>query len=1177
MLHLIRYLGGMYLFASRRRSLRTCSTISGVISMQLRPMRKRFVLHPFAHVRTCLILAAATASNLSNSGAAQLKLVPDHASGIYELGEKVGWTVTIADGDSHSGATYKYTAKKNNLELVKSGEFDLSSGKARIEVPVSEPEMVYVEVKPADDGADSHPAVAGAAVAPSQLKPDAPRPADFDDFWAAEIAALKAVPANPLLSPGDSGTLNVDYATITMDNIDGAHIHGQLAKPKKEGKLPALVIFQWASPPYPLQKTWVTDHAQQGWLTLNVEPHDVLPDQPQSYYDALPSAIKHYESIGNNDRDRSYFLRMYLGDYRALDYIADRPDWDGKTLVVMGTSMGGQQSLCVAGLHPKVTHLIVNVPAGCDTNGPLHGRQASYPFFPPNDPKIMETALYFDAVNFAPKIKAKSMVAFGFVDTISAPAGIWTAFNLIPGEKEAVPMIDSPHNHQATAEQQRAYTERSAEWLSALAKGGPIKPRESTRAVVAVPQGPDDHQLMMTQLGIEVLRPGANSKDPETYNESTANRFKDTLPDVLTFKDGTRVTQVADWTRRRAEIVEDFEREIYGRIPKNVPKVTWEVQSTTAEQIGKTPVVTKSLLGHVDNSDFPSKKVDIQAVFTVPANPSTGVPVMIVFTRPFGGKLLAGRPGADTPWTEQAIKHGWGYALLDTESIQPDNAAGLRSGIIGLTNHGAARAPDEWGALRAWQWGASRLIDYFESNSDAHVDATKIGIEGVSRYGKAALVTEALDQRVAVGLIASSGEGGAKLYRHVFGETVENLTGGESYWMAGNFLKYGAEKSSFGAKTTADLPVDAHELIALCAPRPCFISYGSVEGGDPNWVDARGSFMAGVLASPVYRLLGKQGLGTLNDYLAEPMPPVGKLVGGELAWRQHAGGHDVTPNWPSFFGWIDQYIKSPVVKAASAVTPAGSQNVESVHSDARAIQPVERTDVNSRSAHRQLVEKARQGGIDVYFVGDSITRRWGCTDAQYSNLFDNWRKNFFGWNAGNFGWGGDTIESILWRLQNGELEGVAPKAIVILAGTNNLDPNSAQHGSAEEIANGIRAILDQCRSKAPDAAIIVTAIFPRSDKPNLMSAINDINDRISRLADGKRVFFLNVNQHLAHDDGTLFDGMLIDGLHPTANGYQVWADGLKPILTQLLGPPAKTDHAPPPTGNPAEESSSKPK
>jgi lysophospholipase L1-like esterase len=548
---------------------------------------------------------------------------------------------------------------------------------------------------------------------------------------------------------------------------------------------------------------------------------------------------------------------------------------------------------------------------------------------------------------------------------------------------------------------------------------------------------------------------------------------------------------------------------------------------------------------------------------------------MIAFTRAFRGQLLAGRPGATISLPDEAIKHGWGYALLDTETIQPDNAAGLRAGIIGLTNHGAARKPDDWGALRAWQWGASRLIDYFESNADTHVDAIKIGIEGVSRYGKAALVTEAFDPRVAVGLIASSGEGGAKLYRHLIGETVENLAGGASYWMAGNFMKYGADKAESGSKTTADLPIDAHELIALCAPRPCFISYGTVEGGDPKWVDAQGSYMAGELASPVYRLLGKQGFGKPDDYSTEPMPAVGQLAGEELAWRQHSGGHDVTPNWPSFFEWVDRYVKTPVKRGADPSSDPAAQNKQPTDtaptdSNSSTIRPIERTDPNSQLAHRQLLEKAIQGGIDVYFVGDSITRRWGCSDKQYAHLLKNWQENFRGWNAGDFGWGGDTTQNILWRLNNGELDGVHPKVIVILAGTNDVGSQSREKDTADNVAARIRAIIDVCRAKAPEAAIVLTAIFPRNDMPGLNSTIKQINDSIARFADDKHVRSLNVNAALAGEDDKLFDGMMQDGLHPTEKGYQVWADGLKPILTELLGPPAKTDHAPAPTGDPSQ-------
>ncbi|MEJ0090116.1 MAG: hypothetical protein WDM80_10275 [Limisphaerales bacterium] len=446
----------------------------------------------------------------------------------------------------------------------------------------------------------------------------------------------------------------------------------------------------------------------------------------------------------------------------------------------------------------------------------------------------------------------------------------------------------------------------------------------------------DDHQNMMDQLGVKKLRPGPNPNKQDTFDEAKANPYTNSLPDVLTMKDGTKVTRPEQWPARRAEIQEDFEREIYGRIPANVPSVTWEVTATTLGTNSGIPTVTKTLIGHIDNSNYTNLVVNIQASFTVPAKATAPVPIMIEFgfgaprtnttatlnlssTNALGTNAATaalgtrGGFGSRPSWHEQAITNGWGYGTIVPTSFQPDNNH-LTSGIIGLVNKGRPRKPDDWGALRAWQWGVSRMIDYFAANPDSMVDTNKIGIEGLSRYGKAAIVTEAFEPRIAVGLIGSSGEGGVKLHRHIFGEGVENLAGGEYYWMAGNFIKYGASEP---LKTAADLPVDAHELIAMCAPRPCFISYGIVEHGDAKWVDAHGSFMAGVLAGPVYRLLGKKDFGTPGDFLTDPMPPVNQLVGGELAWRQHDGGHDVTPNWPAFFKWVSAYIKAPPLSETS--------------------------------------------------------------------------------------------------------------------------------------------------------------------------------------------------------------------------------------------------------------------
>jgi len=591
--------------------------------------------------------------------------------------------------------------------------------------------MVDVQIS-TPGGPDTQPGgsiALGAAVAPEKLEPSASRPADFDSFWDSKIRMLKSIPENAVLTPSESGLADIDYATIRMDHINGTHVYGQLAKPKREGKFPALVIFQWASPPYPLQKKWVTDRAAEGWLTLNIEPHDVLPDQPPTYYSALPEELKKYQTIGRDDRDKNYFLQMYLADYRAVEYISGRSDWDGKTLVVMGTSMGGQQSLSVAGLNPKITHVIVNEPAGCDSNGPLHGRASGYPNWPADNPKIMKTALYFDAVNFASRIKAASLVAAGFVDTTAPPVGIWTAFNQIKGPKEAAPMIDSPHNNLATPAQQFPYANRSAEWLNALVHGHEIKP-------------------------------------------STEFTF------------------------------------------------------------------------------------------------------------------------------------------------------------------------------------------------------------------------------------------------------------------------------------------------------------------------------------------------------------------------------------------------------SSAVDAAGSVN-----------KPAPRTDENSQIAHLQLLEKASNGGISIYFEGDSITRRWGASDEQYKDFLANWRQNFFGWNAANFGWGADKIQNILWRLNNGELDNVNPKVIVVLAGTNNVgntSPQSAGDPRVADITAGIKAILDICNRKAPNATIVLMGITPRNDNVAVMSIIDQINENISKFADGKKIRYLNINNQLADKTGKLFEGMFNrDELHLGVGGYQVWADALKPIFTELLGPPAKEDHAPLPTGDPS--------
>ena len=416
-----------------------------------------------------------------------------------------------------------------------------------------------------------------------------------------------------------------------------------------------------------------------------------------------------------------------------------------------------------------------------------------------------------------------------------------------------------------------------------------------------------DHQRMIDLLHIKSIRPGADG-DPKSphaanYDESKAGPFSK-LPDPLRLDNGKEVKTAKQWwSERRPQIAELFDREIYGRVPPHTPKVNWEVLSTTKEMNGDIPVITKKLVGHVDNSAYPAITVSIQLTVSTPADAREPVPVIMELA--LSPEVLAQlkkrfpqffQQETGPTWQQQVLAKGWGYAEYIPTSVQADNAEGLTEGIIGLCNKGQPRKLDDWGALRAWAWGASRALDYFET--DKSVDARRVGIEGHSRYGKAALVAIAYDQRFAVGFISSSGEAGAKLFRRNFGEQIGNIAGGEYYWMAGNFIKYD------GPLTENDLPVDQHELIALCAPRPVFVSAGTVEKGD-GWVDAKGMFLAEVAAGAVYRLLGKKDLG------ASEFPPVGSaLIDGDLGFRQHTDGHTPGPNWPTFISFAARYFQS---------------------------------------------------------------------------------------------------------------------------------------------------------------------------------------------------------------------------------------------------------------------------
>lgn len=455
-----------------------------------------------------------------------------------------------------------------------------------------------------------------------------------------------------------------------------------------------------------------------------------------------------------------------------------------------------------------------------------------------------------------------------------------------------------------------------------------------------------DRQRLMDLLHIKELRPGRNGSDKTSpnyanYDESKANPYPD-LPDPLKLNNGKEVTKASDWWRkRRPEIVEDFDREVYGRVPKNVPKVKWVVEKTENGRNGDIDIVTKTLSGVVDNSIDPEIEVKIGVILVTPANAKGPVPVVMQFSgvgfgypgpRPDASSAAAGPPygpAAFTPvrpgfparaagaargagagrgrgpqgptYQQQILARGWGYALMNTGSIQADNGAGLTLGIIGLSNKGQPRGVEDWGVLRAWAWGASRALDYFET--DQAVDARHVAIEGHSRWGKATLVAMAYDQRFWAAYVSSSGEGGAKLNRRDWGETVNNMANiGAYHWLAGNFLKYA------GPLQWNDLPVDSHELIAMCAPRPVFISAGrggyAEEPGGDSWVDAKGQFMAAAAAGPVYKLLGKKPMETTQ------FPPIETLVGADadVAFRQHSGGHTDGPNWPYFLAFAARHL-----------------------------------------------------------------------------------------------------------------------------------------------------------------------------------------------------------------------------------------------------------------------------
>jgi cephalosporin-C deacetylase len=412
----------------------------------------------------------------------ELVVTPEKADGIYGPRETIRWRIEWKGKEPITAADY--TIRKGQIKTLGGGTVPLTDGVGTLESSLDKPGSLLAEIKVKTADGKEHKAMGGALAAPDKIVPSAPRPDDFDEFWAEKIKELDAVPTNPQLEEADGGKPGVEYWKITLDNIHETKIHGQLARPTaKEGdtandtKLPALFIPQWAGI-YPLQKAWATDRAKEGWLTLNIIAHDLPIDEPESFYrEQSTGPLKDYAAIGNDDRDTAYFLRMYLSCVRACQYLMSRPDWNGKTLVVCGTSQGGQQTLMTAALVPQVTAALALVPAGCDMLGPDMNRRGGWPQWYDQvhgkvPAKVHEASRYFDDVNFASRIKCPVLVGFGLIDQTCPAEGIEAAMNQDSAPKELVVLPFS--EHQETNHSQKAFYDRCyGAWLPALRKGEP--------------------------------------------------------------------------------------------------------------------------------------------------------------------------------------------------------------------------------------------------------------------------------------------------------------------------------------------------------------------------------------------------------------------------------------------------------------------------------------------------------------------------------------------------------------------------------------------------------------------------------------------------------------------------------------------------------------------------------
>ncbi len=393
---------------------------------------------------------------------------PDHTNGIYAVGETAHWRIQRT-GTNAMPQPAHYKLLKGELTKAAEGDLAFADGVATLDSKFEAPGHVLLEVKIGGD--QSSRSLGGAVASIDQIKTSSPRPDDFDAFWDAKLKELAAVPANPQLESAESNMRGVSYWKITMNNIRGSHIYGQIARPTADGKYPAALVFQWAGV-YALQQQWVTGRAASGWLTMNIEPHDMPIDASDT-----SKAPDNYPSIGLGDREQCYFLRMYLACYRAVDYLRSRPDWNGKVLVTVGASQGGMQSLMVAGLNPGVTTAMALVPAGSDLLGQDVGREDGWPHLyyqtggGKNAKQVHEACRYFDVGNFAPHIACPVLVGCGLIDDTCPPEGILATYNLIKSPKQLVVLAKS--GHQDINGSQKPYAQVESFWWDALRQGKP--------------------------------------------------------------------------------------------------------------------------------------------------------------------------------------------------------------------------------------------------------------------------------------------------------------------------------------------------------------------------------------------------------------------------------------------------------------------------------------------------------------------------------------------------------------------------------------------------------------------------------------------------------------------------------------------------------------------------------